>query len=234
MDASQRPDLLEQVYRFATENYAKEGTVPEAAPSAMVKQIAYKALIDPKIAANTPLTAYYDNRYARRGEAPGFFDLTLEMHQAAVPRVRNQSQVDDSKQSASNDRRALNYPCSRPVISPRQSCIKSMSVHGDIRNDDKVESVQTAIVSCPTSDSHHPGISQHSHRKPSQTKIFAACNSNIRIKKAPPLRWQIIGPETVTRPLLSTAHPVPILRRLHLTRFNRRKAHQGVAPPRAL
>ena len=68
------PDLLEQVYRFATENYAKEGAVPEAALSAMVKQMVQSNIIDAKLAANTPLTAYYDNRYVEEVKRSGFFD----------------------------------------------------------------------------------------------------------------------------------------------------------------
>ena len=67
-------DLLEQVYRFATENYAKEGTVPERALAAMVKQMVQSNVIDAKIAANTPLTAYYDNRYVEEVKRSGFFD----------------------------------------------------------------------------------------------------------------------------------------------------------------
>lgn len=67
-------DLLEQVYRFATENFAKEGTVPEGALGAMVKQMVQSNVIDPKIAANTPLTAYYDNRYVEEVKRSGFFD----------------------------------------------------------------------------------------------------------------------------------------------------------------
>ena len=68
------PDLLEQVYLFATENFAKEGTVPEAALSAMVKQMVQSNLIDAKLAASTPLTAYYDNRYVEEVKRSGFFD----------------------------------------------------------------------------------------------------------------------------------------------------------------
>ena len=68
------PDLLEQVYRFATENYAKEGMVPEGTLSAMVKQMVQNNLIDAKMAANTPLTAYYDNRYVDEVKRSGFFD----------------------------------------------------------------------------------------------------------------------------------------------------------------
>lgn len=67
-------DLLEQVYRFATENYAKEGIVPEAALGAMVKQMVQSNVIDAKMAANTPLTSYYDNRYVEEVKRSGFFD----------------------------------------------------------------------------------------------------------------------------------------------------------------
>jgi ABC-type nitrate/sulfonate/bicarbonate transport system substrate-binding protein len=67
-------DLLEQVYRFATENYAREGAVPEAALGSMVKQMVQSNLIDAKLAANTPLTAYYDNRYVEEVKRSGFFD----------------------------------------------------------------------------------------------------------------------------------------------------------------
>jgi hypothetical protein len=68
------PDLLEDVYRFATENYDKVGAVPEGALSAMVKQMVQGNLIDAKIAASTPLTAYYDNRYVEEVKRSGFFD----------------------------------------------------------------------------------------------------------------------------------------------------------------
>jgi len=68
------PDLLEQVYRFATENYSKEGFVPEAAIGSMVKQMVQSNIVDAKIAANTPLTAYYDNRYVEEVKRSGFFD----------------------------------------------------------------------------------------------------------------------------------------------------------------
>jgi ABC-type nitrate/sulfonate/bicarbonate transport system substrate-binding protein len=67
-------DLLEEVYRFAAENYDKVGTVPESALSAMVKQMVQSNLVDAKIAGNTPLTAYYDNRYVEEVKRSGFFD----------------------------------------------------------------------------------------------------------------------------------------------------------------
>jgi ABC-type nitrate/sulfonate/bicarbonate transport system substrate-binding protein len=67
-------DLAEQSYRFATENYSKEGIVPEAALRGMVKQMVQSNLIDAKAAAITPVTAYYDNRYVEEVKRSGFFD----------------------------------------------------------------------------------------------------------------------------------------------------------------
>ena len=67
-------DLVEQSYRFATENYSKEGVVPEAALRGMVKQMVQSNLIDAKAAANTPMTAYYDSRYVEEVKQSGFFD----------------------------------------------------------------------------------------------------------------------------------------------------------------
>jgi ABC-type nitrate/sulfonate/bicarbonate transport system substrate-binding protein len=68
------PELLDEVYRFATENYDKVGTVPESALRAMVKQMVQSNLIDAKAAASTPFTAYYDNRYVEEVKRSGFFD----------------------------------------------------------------------------------------------------------------------------------------------------------------
>jgi NitT/TauT family transport system substrate-binding protein len=67
-------DLVEQSYRFATENFAKEGMVPEAALRGMVKQMVQSNLADAKMASATPLTAYYDNRYVEEVKRSGFFD----------------------------------------------------------------------------------------------------------------------------------------------------------------
>ncbi|HET9548832.1 MAG TPA: ABC transporter substrate-binding protein [Candidatus Binatia bacterium] len=68
------PDLLEQAYLFAAENYAKEGLVNEGALRSMVKQMVQSNLIDAKLAASTPVTAYYDNRYVDEVKRSGFFD----------------------------------------------------------------------------------------------------------------------------------------------------------------
>jgi len=67
-------DLVEQSYRFATENFAKEGFIPEAALRGMVKQMVQSNLADAKMASATPLTAYYDNRYVDEVKRSGFFD----------------------------------------------------------------------------------------------------------------------------------------------------------------
>jgi len=67
-------DLLEDLYRFATENYSKEGITPEGALRSMAKQMAQSNLIDAKAAAATPVTAYYDNRYVEDVKRSGFFD----------------------------------------------------------------------------------------------------------------------------------------------------------------
>jgi ABC-type nitrate/sulfonate/bicarbonate transport system substrate-binding protein len=67
-------DLLNQVYQFATENYAKEGFVSERALRAMTKQMIQSNLVDAKMAASTPVTAYYDNRYVDEVKRSGFFD----------------------------------------------------------------------------------------------------------------------------------------------------------------
>jgi ABC-type nitrate/sulfonate/bicarbonate transport system substrate-binding protein len=67
-------DLLEQAYLFAAENYSKEGLVNEGALRSMVKQMVQSSLIDAKLAASTPITAYYDNRYVEEVKRSGFFD----------------------------------------------------------------------------------------------------------------------------------------------------------------
>jgi len=68
------PEMLEQVYRFATENYSKEGFVPEGALRSMTKQMVQSNLVDAKAAAATPVSAYYDNRYVEEVKRSGFFD----------------------------------------------------------------------------------------------------------------------------------------------------------------
>ncbi|HEY7553298.1 MAG TPA: ABC transporter substrate-binding protein [Candidatus Binatia bacterium] len=67
-------EMVEQVYRFATENFSKEGIVPEGALRGMVKQMVQSNLVDAKMAAATPVAAYYDNRYVEEVKRSGFFD----------------------------------------------------------------------------------------------------------------------------------------------------------------
>src|SRR6266576_1791641 len=68
------PDLLVQVYRAATENYSKEGLVPEGALRSTTKQMVQSNLIEAQAAAAMPVTAYYDNRYVEEVKRSGFFD----------------------------------------------------------------------------------------------------------------------------------------------------------------
>jgi hypothetical protein len=68
------PEMLEQVYHFATENYSKEGFGPESALRSMTKQMVQSNLADAKAAAATPMTAYYNNRYVKEVKRSGFFD----------------------------------------------------------------------------------------------------------------------------------------------------------------
>jgi NitT/TauT family transport system substrate-binding protein len=67
-------DLLEDLYRFATEDYSKEGFTPEGALRSMTKQMVQSNLIDAKAAAATPVTAYYDNRYVDEVKRSGYFE----------------------------------------------------------------------------------------------------------------------------------------------------------------
>src|SRR5437660_5837241 len=68
------PDMLEQVYRFATENFSKDGFVPEAALRSTIKQMVLSNLVEAQAAGATPVTAYYDNRYVEELKRSGFFD----------------------------------------------------------------------------------------------------------------------------------------------------------------
>ena len=68
------PEMLEQVYRFATGNFSREGFVPEGALRSMTKQMVQSNLIEAKAAAAVPVTAYYDNRYVEEVKRSGFFD----------------------------------------------------------------------------------------------------------------------------------------------------------------
>ncbi len=70
----QDPELVELVYRFATENFSREGFVPEGALRSMTKQLVQTNQVDAKAAAATPVTAYYDNRYVEEVKRSGFFD----------------------------------------------------------------------------------------------------------------------------------------------------------------
>ena len=65
--------LLEESYRFAIDAFAKDIRVPPDGLALMVEQLVSSKMIDPAAAQNTPLSAYYDNRYADELEKEGFF-----------------------------------------------------------------------------------------------------------------------------------------------------------------
>ena len=67
-------DLLEQAYLFARKTIRKEGLVNDGALRSMVKQMVRVISSTPKLAASTPVTAYYDNRYVDEVKRSGFFD----------------------------------------------------------------------------------------------------------------------------------------------------------------
>jgi ABC-type nitrate/sulfonate/bicarbonate transport system substrate-binding protein len=67
------PELADRIAAFAAESFAKEPLVPEAAIRDIVKEMAQSNLVDPKAAAATPLSAYYDNRYVEELRRTGFF-----------------------------------------------------------------------------------------------------------------------------------------------------------------
>lgn len=66
------PEVLEQTYRFALEVYAKDPTVSPGSIQPIVQQSAQWNLVDAKLAAGTPLTAFYDNSYVEEIKRSGF------------------------------------------------------------------------------------------------------------------------------------------------------------------
>jgi NitT/TauT family transport system substrate-binding protein len=65
-------DLLRQSYLYATETFAREPFVPEAAMQSMVQRMVEVNMIDAKSAQSTPVTAYFDNSYVAELKQSGF------------------------------------------------------------------------------------------------------------------------------------------------------------------
>ena len=66
------PEILDQTHRFATDIFVKDPTVTPDSIRPIVQQATEFNLIDAKLAANTPLSAYYDNSYAEEIKRSGW------------------------------------------------------------------------------------------------------------------------------------------------------------------
>jgi NitT/TauT family transport system substrate-binding protein len=67
------PEILDQTYKFALDVFVKDPTVTPGSIQPIVQQSAQFNLIDAKLAATTPVSAYYDNSYVDEIKKSGFF-----------------------------------------------------------------------------------------------------------------------------------------------------------------
>jgi ABC-type nitrate/sulfonate/bicarbonate transport system substrate-binding protein len=66
-------EIIDQTYKFALDIFIKDPTVTAQSIQPIVQQSAQFNLVDAKLAANTPLSAYYDNSYVDEIKKSGFF-----------------------------------------------------------------------------------------------------------------------------------------------------------------
>jgi len=66
------PEILDQTHRFATDIFVKDPTVTSGSIRPIVQQSTEFNLIDAKLAANTPVSAYYDNSYVEEIKRSGW------------------------------------------------------------------------------------------------------------------------------------------------------------------
>jgi ABC-type nitrate/sulfonate/bicarbonate transport system substrate-binding protein len=66
-------EIIDQTYKFALDIFVKDPTVTAQSIQPIVQQSAQFNLVDAKLAANTPLSAYYDNSYIDEIKKSGFF-----------------------------------------------------------------------------------------------------------------------------------------------------------------
>ena len=66
------PEILDQTHRFATDIFVKDPTVTPDSIRPIVQQATEFNLIDAKLAASTPLSAYYDNSYVEEIKRSGW------------------------------------------------------------------------------------------------------------------------------------------------------------------
>ncbi len=67
------PEILDRTYKFALEIFVKDPTVTAASIQPIVQQSTEFNVVDAKLAANTPISAYYDNSYIDEIKQSGFF-----------------------------------------------------------------------------------------------------------------------------------------------------------------
>jgi NitT/TauT family transport system substrate-binding protein len=67
------PEILDQTYKFALDVFVKDPTVTPDSIQPIVQQSAQFNLIDAKLAATTPMSAYYDNSFVDEIKKSGFF-----------------------------------------------------------------------------------------------------------------------------------------------------------------
>jgi taurine transport system substrate-binding protein len=70
--------MVDESYRFAVDAFAKDPRVPPEALEAMVEQLITLKTVDAVAAKNTPVTAYYDNRFVEELEREGFLKRLWE------------------------------------------------------------------------------------------------------------------------------------------------------------
>ena len=66
------PEILDQTHRFATDIFVKDPTVTPGSIRPIVQQSTEFNLIDAKLAANTPVSVYYDNSYVEKIKRSGW------------------------------------------------------------------------------------------------------------------------------------------------------------------
>lgn len=68
-----RQNMLDESYQASIEAFAKDPRIPPEVFKDLAEQLVGLKLIEPAAAQQTPLTAYYDNRYVDELERAGFF-----------------------------------------------------------------------------------------------------------------------------------------------------------------
>ncbi len=67
-----QPDILDRLYKFATDSFGRDPAMPRDAVANMARLMGEFGLVDKTQAANTPPEAYYDNSYVDELKQSGF------------------------------------------------------------------------------------------------------------------------------------------------------------------